>query len=265
MDGIIAIAQSNGQGMSNTLVGDFIAHTCDPLQSIMLGACNDVAAVYAYGGSNLQLNGTTGVNKAPAAPYAIDVAGTTNVSTLCINGTTVINSAGSYALVATLPTAGVTSVTFSNLSNDRYELVVPNIVPGTNGGTLRLLASSNNGSTFFATGYNGYHSSDTFAAPSTFTGTSNTTYAQLAFAASSNPTMGGAGGNYMMYNCGTSNSFRVRGQYGTVASATTFNMGLCMAVCSSAVNSVNAVQLSWLEGYPCAAYSAPVSVFTHKY
>lgn len=77
MDGVINVALTNGEGMSNTQVGDLMIYATHPLQSVCLGHTNQEPAI-KFTSSNVVMNGSFGVNKAPDANYTMDVQGKLN-------------------------------------------------------------------------------------------------------------------------------------------------------------------------------------------
>lgn len=263
MDGVIGIAQANGQGMSNVTVGDLIMYTTNSNQGIHIGASN-MKPVISGNGSNLQLNGVVGVNKAPNPSYAVDVGGALNTTALNIAGSPFVAGGGNFTLVATTAVAGVNAITFSNLTYDKYQLIVPFAAPTAND-TLRILASSNNGSTWFATGYNSVESYTSAAAPGTWTGTTVTTYLKISYGPAFNDAIaGGTSGSVHLYNTGTSNALRMRGEYATSATLSSWAMGNCMGLCGTNVVNINALQVSWLTGSTLfSASSRPISLYAY--
>lgn len=258
MDGVLAIAQSNGQGMSNVAVGDLVVYTVDPLQSVHIGASNQ-KPVLSGNGSNLQLNGVVGVNKAPNAAYALDVQGAINGTAFTVGGLPF--STGNFNLYQTAATSGVTEVGFSNLTAEKYELHVPFVAPAVNNAVLIMLASSNNGATWYSTGYNSIETYTSYAAASTLSGTTNNTRVTMGYLALNALIQGGHSGTYRIYQCGSSNALRVRGEYATTFSTTAWAMGNCMSIGAGTLTNVNAIKLLWTSGGFLSG-SSPVSLYT---
>lgn len=105
------------------------------------------------------------ISNSGTVQYTIIQAGTTSALTLAGGGTytklatqpAILSSAGAWTLLQTQTASSSANITFTSTyitsTYNKYALVMNNVVPATNGVSMNMTVSTDNGSSYLATGY----------------------------------------------------------------------------------------------------------------